>query len=198
MRKLNLVLAAVMLIVVTSLSARDAAAVPSSFQFTVTAVEGPLEGVSSTGTFSFDPSIIPTTGEWLLVEELFTHLSFSWDGVHFDQTTANTGALGFEPDGTFIYALFGTDCVAGGCGVGTTEDPVQWSFDIYTIAGAGAFWYRSPRDPTTQYLGVVSVTPLATPTTKQQCMKGGWKSFQGPKGPFKNQGDCIQFVNTGK
>jgi len=29
-------------------------------------------------------------------------------------------------------------------------------------------------------------------------MKGGWKTFEGPHGPFKNQGDCIQFINTGK
>jgi len=31
------------------------------------------------------------------------------------------------------------------------------------------------------------------PTTKHECKKNGWKSFG-----FKNQGQCIQFVNTGK
>jgi hypothetical protein len=31
------------------------------------------------------------------------------------------------------------------------------------------------------------------PTTKQQCKKGGWRSF----GFFKNQGDCVSFVATG-
>jgi hypothetical protein len=34
------------------------------------------------------------------------------------------------------------------------------------------------------------------PTTKDQCKNGGWKRFNDPA--FKNQGDCIQFVNTGK
>ena len=30
-------------------------------------------------------------------------------------------------------------------------------------------------------------------------MDGGWKTlFHGDGSPFKNQGDCIQYVNTGK
>jgi Periplasmic copper-binding protein (NosD) len=32
------------------------------------------------------------------------------------------------------------------------------------------------------------------PLVKSQCMNGGWRNYAG----FKNQGDCIQFVNTGK
>ena len=38
------------------------------------------------------------------------------------------------------------------------------------------------------------------PTTAAQCKNGGWQSFNPnrPAGPFKNQGDCIQYVNTGK
>lgn len=35
------------------------------------------------------------------------------------------------------------------------------------------------------------------PTNKDQCKNGGWQIFISPH-PFKNQGDCIQFVNTGK
>jgi endonuclease G len=35
------------------------------------------------------------------------------------------------------------------------------------------------------------------PTTKEQCQNGGWQRFDSPR-LFKNQGDCIQFVNTGK
>jgi len=51
--------------------------------------------------------------------------------------------------------------------------------------------------------GISSPTPTATPagigppTSKDQCKKGGWKNFTIPRA-FKNQGDCIQFVNTGK
>lgn len=38
----------------------------------------------------------------------------------------------------------------------------------------------------------------STPTDADQCKNGGWKSFNPPTGPYKNQGQCIQFVNTGK
>ena len=33
----------------------------------------------------------------------------------------------------------------------------------------------------------------ALPTTREQCKKGGWRSFAG----FRNQGDCVSFVSTG-
>jgi hypothetical protein len=35
------------------------------------------------------------------------------------------------------------------------------------------------------------------PKFKDQCKNGGWSKFNVPR-TFKNQGDCIQFVNTGK
>ncbi len=34
------------------------------------------------------------------------------------------------------------------------------------------------------------------PTSSDDCKNGGWQTFDSPQ--FKNQGDCIQFVNTGK
>lgn len=34
------------------------------------------------------------------------------------------------------------------------------------------------------------------PTSAEQCKRDGWRSFTNPT--FKNQGDCIQFLNTGK
>jgi Kelch motif len=37
------------------------------------------------------------------------------------------------------------------------------------------------------------------PTSKDQCKNNGWMTLTRPDGSsFKNQGDCIQFVNTGK
>ncbi len=58
--------------------------------------------------------------------------------------------------------------------------------------------------------GVVNYTPFRTtfapcapapqigpPTNKDQCKNDGWKLFNVPR-TFKNQGDCIQYVNTGK
>jgi hypothetical protein len=38
-----------------------------------------------------------------------------------------------------------------------------------------------------------------TPTTEAQCKNGGWTRTVRPDGtPFKNQGDCVSFVNTGQ
>ena len=38
---------------------------------------------------------------------------------------------------------------------------------------------------------------VGPPTNKDQCKTGGWKTFNTPR-TFNNQGDCIQYVNTGK
>jgi uncharacterized repeat protein (TIGR03803 family) len=38
---------------------------------------------------------------------------------------------------------------------------------------------------------------VGPPTNKDQCKDGGWKTFTTPR-KFKNQGDCVSFVNTGK
>ena len=44
----------------------------------------------------------------------------------------------------------------------------------------------------------LAITPgVGPPTNKDQCNKGGWKIFTIPQ-KFKNQGDCMSFVNTGK
>jgi hypothetical protein len=36
----------------------------------------------------------------------------------------------------------------------------------------------------------------SSPTTKDDCKKGGWQDYYNPT--FKNQGDCVSWVNTGK
>jgi tripartite motif-containing protein 71 len=41
------------------------------------------------------------------------------------------------------------------------------------------------------------VIPSGGPATKDECKHGGWQSFHFPR-TFKNQGDCVQFVETGK
>jgi hypothetical protein len=39
----------------------------------------------------------------------------------------------------------------------------------------------------------------ATASSKDDCKDGGWQNLQRANGTtFKNQGDCIQYVNTGK
>jgi hypothetical protein len=38
---------------------------------------------------------------------------------------------------------------------------------------------------------------IGPPTNRDQCRNGGWQQFNFPR-TFRNQGDCIQFVNTGR
>ena len=46
------------------------------------------------------------------------------------------------------------------------------------------------------HLGAATAT---TATAKDDCKKGGWQTLSRADGSsFKNQGDCIQYVNTGK
>ena len=43
----------------------------------------------------------------------------------------------------------------------------------------------------------ITLPSNTVPTNKDQCKNGGWATFTSPR-TFKNEGDCIQFVNTGK
>ena len=42
----------------------------------------------------------------------------------------------------------------------------------------------------------IAVTGSGSPTTKDQCKDGGWQRFTNPT--FRNQGDCVSFVTTGR
>jgi hypothetical protein len=48
---------------------------------------------------------------------LLTALNFSWDGITYNQTTANTGFLEFDTTGALTEDLFGNNCLPGSCGV---------------------------------------------------------------------------------
>ena len=99
--------------VALALPSIDAAdATPVNYTFSVTAGDGPLAGTTAAGTFSYDTSSIvlngtnPSTG-------LLTALNFTWDGITYSQTTANTGLLQFGATGMLTRSLFGTNCVPG-------------------------------------------------------------------------------------
>jgi N-acetylneuraminic acid mutarotase len=65
--------------------------------------------------------------------------------------------------------------------------------NFYVIGGTtddiNAFSIVEAFTPATPHVG--------PPNSKDQCKDGGWQKFDTPR-KFKNQGDCIQFVNTGK
>jgi len=62
-----------------------------------------------------------------------------------------------------------------------------------TLSVEGVFTNLSSVEGTVT--GIITVPPN-TPTSKADCVNGGWRDFEDENGePFTNQGDCIAWVN---
>jgi hypothetical protein len=96
-----------------------------TFSFSVTATSGPLDGVTENGTFTYDSSSIIPGG---LNDDtgLLTGLNFTWNGITYNQTTANTGSLEFDSSGNLTQAFFGNNCIASDCIV--NRDTNEWFY----------------------------------------------------------------------
>ena len=110
--------------VAIALVAVPAQAAPLSYSFEVTATSGTLNGTTATGMFTFNDTIIPPGGGPVYGINLLTDLSFTWNGISYDESSANTGWLTFDASGKLIYPGFGNNCNAGSCGVERIS--VQW------------------------------------------------------------------------
>jgi hypothetical protein len=93
-------------------------------------------------------------------------------------------SINFYANGTLVYTDYTTNNTAAFKGTIMQA----YNFDDPAIPGAilapyTAHWSNS----------------VPVPTTANQCKNGGWKNvFRADGNGFKNQGDCIQYVNTGK
>ena len=118
-------------------------ATPLSYTFAVTATGGPLNGASASGTFSYDSSVIvPNT----MVNGLglLSSLSFTWNGVTYNATSANTGSLVFGSDGQLTSFASGNHCNAlGGCSVDQGSE--QWFLGL-PLGGSPYFVYATLGD----------------------------------------------------
>jgi hypothetical protein len=90
-------------------------------------------------------------------------------------TRAHVGGLAVRPTDGVIFASGGVDG------------------DTYTLSPTGTQTFVGLTGQ--GGVGDLAFTPL--PTSKADCKNGGWQRFSFPYS-FKNQGDCIQLVNTGK
>jgi YVTN family beta-propeller protein len=86
--------------------------------------------------------------------------------------------VAITPDGTRAYVTH--SCSNTVSVIGTTSNTV-----VATV-GVGA-------NP----IGVAITPGVGPATNKDQCEKGDWKTFTIPE-KFKNQGDCVSFVNRKK
>ena len=124
------------------------------------------------------------------------------DTLGCNNGSANTGTLSFS-DTTCTVAYFGPGAPAGG------ESWVNWA----AFAAAHPTWKISMNTSadvpfvivdqpglwtvTNVQLGQGAASDVAT--KKDDCKNGGWADLTRANGSsFKNQGDCIQYVNTGK
>lgn len=90
---------------------------------------------------------------------------------------------------------------------GTFYEPygaVQAAYGSYPVTGISLVVDGFGADQTAQFDNTqVNNTTYTyepqTPTSKDDCKNGGWQNLQRSDfSTFKNQGDCIQYVNTGK
>lgn len=70
---------------------------------------------------------------------------------------------------------------------------------IGMVKGVDEYNPEYSSDPNADTLISELVNIIYLPTSKSDCKNGGWQFVVRPDGSaFKNQGDCIQYVNTGK
>jgi hypothetical protein len=91
----------------------------------------------------------------------------------------------------------------GGSGTGEVDlGPAPKAGGTYNVVaqfeevfGCGQAWNAAE---STGYQVIAKVTvPLPTPTSREQCRKGGWREVADSNGvPFKNHGQCVSFVVT--
>ena len=110
------------------------------------------------------------------------HQAGPYNSLNVGVPTGQTATVGSDdnPDNVFwntSFAGFYTD--GGAAGVGIFRQDTNW-------APNGTVAFR------------VTASGLVA-TSKDQCKNGGWENLSRHDGSgFKNQGDCIQYVNTGK
>jgi len=173
MRTARLIIGAAFVLVLALASATTAAAYPITWDFTVTATSGPLIGTSASGSFSYDSSLaVPNA--FYDATSLLTALSFTWDGITYNQTAANTGSLLFDSTGDLFSAAFGSDCSAGSC---VTESNVEgWLIamdgNVFgyggNAGGIGAVTFTLAPEPSTLSFLTLGGLALAAVRRKQR------------------------------
>ena len=112
-----------------------------TYPFTVVATSGPLTGDTANGSFTYDSRIVPSGGGLVGAVGLLTNLNFTWDGIAYNASTANTGAMVFDSSGTLTIGLFGNNCFADQCAVNVGAE--EWYINTgaltidYALAAGG-------------------------------------------------------------
>jgi hypothetical protein len=152
------------------------------------------KAVSSITQLSFDYTGVATAGSPRIslpidtngngTTDFFAFISASHCGIGVHVDIHNAGCLVFWTAGPVSGESWATFS-AHGWSVATDNVP-------FVIADDAGIWTVS-----NVQLGQGEAANVAT--SKNECKKGGWADLTRADGSsFKNQGDCIQYVNTGK
>lgn len=101
----------------------------------------------------------------------------------------------FRDDGTGHLAVDLTILDHNGATVANWT--IYQGFLISTVGGPAYGWFANEEIADLPIDNSELLVAVGPPINKDQCKNDGWKSFNTPRA-FKNQGDCIQYVNTGK
>jgi hypothetical protein len=118
----------------------------------------------------------------------------------------NTNTWGYQPIGQpGPYESLNVGLAVGtpaSVGLDVESDALFWNTMTpanYTDGGAGGVGIFRRDDNWTPYSPAVQLSAYTIATVRDSCKNGGWQTLTRADGsPFKNQGDCIQYVNTGK
>jgi hypothetical protein len=120
---------------------------------------------------------------------LATANAVGWNSLSFSDATLSSPTFGGACQTSLGGHLAGSEIVFFRVNVGDTsanDNNLEVALDLVEITfnGNGKLY---------------DFEPYMVASSKEQCKDGGWQGvFRANGSAFKNQGDCIQYVNTGK
>lgn len=132
-----------------------AEATPITYNFAVQVTSGPLSGNAQSGSFSYDSSSIVSGGGYNSNSGLLTAFNFNFNGIAYDASTANTGLLGFNPDGKLSSFYISSNCPL------CTFVPDTDNFTLTALSPNGFFY--STASPVGFGYGEVTSSPAGVP-----------------------------------
>ena len=185
-----------------------------------------IGSVTQTFTIPFRPSadlVNCTGGRWFngatCFNGLATRITFNLGGLlvpneviygiaynttHYGDALIGASACSATPAGCGYDSLnVAVDAGPPTVGVNPAPDDAYFDTDFapnYCDGGAGGVGvFRLDAGCWTDFKSVVKFNAANPPANQNQCKNGGWQTRTRLDGSaFKNQGDCIQYVNTGK
>ena len=117
----------------------------------------------------------------------------------------NTNTWGYQPigaPGPYESLNVGLATAPPTVGTDVNSDAVFWNTSnagFYTDGGAGGVGTFRQDTLWTPYVPAIQISAFTLATDANACKNNGWKNLaRADASAFKNQGDCIQYVNTGR